>query len=181
MLVIPSYTPYKREIVRWFDKWYDEQYFDLQTRGERGIHWDYDDENEDFWHLMIPNGMSETDFKAQVSYTSGLGNQIIFNEKNLFSNRQSYYDRLRYEPYVKEYMPPMLYTLDAYNSLLMYEMALSTYLSQYQAQCIVGQKNIENTFEDHIAHLNSLNLEEVLEIHQGEYNRIYGNAKYKEN
>lgn len=141
ILVIPATSPYKREIARWIDVFYDEANVALQSYGEEGVNWVWDNsENgvtangeEDTWHFVVPDGVERETYRATLTYNAGLGACILQTDWNMRESTpvqaRVFKDRATYKDYLKPFMPSMIYTTEQMTKIGIVEAAMSTVTS----------------------------------------------------
>lgn len=138
ILVIPQTSPYKREIARWIDVFYDEANVAIQSYGKEGEHWEWDnsengvkaDGTPDTWHFNVPQGIERETYRATLTYSAGLGGCILATEWNLRESTpiqaQVFRDRSRYVDYLKPVFPSMIYTSEQMTRIGVVETAMGT-------------------------------------------------------
>ncbi len=136
ILVIPQTTPYKREIARWIDVFYDEANVAIQSYGKEGEHWVWDhsengvleDGSLDTWHFVVPDGYERETYRATLTYSAGLGGSILQTEWNMRESTpiqaQVFRDRAGYVPYLKPVLPSMIYTSEQMTLISVVETAM---------------------------------------------------------
>ncbi len=138
ILVIPSSSPYKREIARWIDVFYDPANAAIQSYGVEGEHWKWDNSEDgvlpdgtpDTWHFVVPEGTERETYRATLTYSAGLGGCILSTDWNLRESTpvqaQVFRDRSQYVPYLKPSLPSMIYTSEQMTNIGVVETAMGT-------------------------------------------------------
>lgn len=161
IMVIPQTTPYKREIARWLDFFYDEANVALQSYGEEGVHWDWDLREDgtkgdgsietDTWHFNVPEGMERETYRATLTYSAGLGGRILETEWNMRESTpiqaQVFKDRQTYVDYLKPSLPPLIYTSEQMTLITEVETAIGTVMSNSTAYFITDVNNSKGEYD----------------------------------
>lgn len=74
--------------------------------------------------------------------------------------------------YDADYVLPMIsLTADESDDVSSKQADIETYVNEYTAKCIVGTNDIDATWDDYVASLNSMGLEHVVQVYQGALDR----------
>jgi len=172
-------TDDKLEIaMRLLDYAYTEEGNLYWNFGTKGVSWDYDADGEpEYTDLLVndPDGLNDAIAKYSGTVWSASGIQAT---KLLYlKNSQEAIDAndLWFYPNedvtAKWTVPPgITFTTEETDRLSDIEDSISTYVSEMAAKFITGEESLDN-FDSFLDQLESMNLEEVLEIRQGAYDR----------
>ncbi len=181
--IIPSGTPYVREIARLLDVMYSELGTQLQAFGEEGTDWEWTDDTKTEWKKLVPEGSSESDTELKrasltPNYGLGVGPYISFD----FIGKEvegytSYLNEIsaRYAPYLKEPIPAYIHlTEKEYQAESLHGTTLRNYIEESEFQFITGVMKVNDDWEKYLSKLESYKYKEIEKI----YNDAL--ARYKE-
>lgn len=161
LLIIPQTSPYKREIARWMDVLYDPATIPMQYVGIEGENWQWNDRADgtpgdgsletDTWHFNIPEGMQREQYRAQLSPSAYTDGAVLTSD---FTNREDDPKVLKvaeesqiYLPYLKRYIPTLVYTGDQMEVISSIEGSLNTIMSTSEAYFITDVNNSKNEYD----------------------------------
>lgn len=176
-IMIPKSTPYHKEIVRWMDMFYSEEFEILQSYGEEKIHWSWDNEEKTGWQFNIPENMEREQYRATITYQAGLGGAIVltdFGRKESSPQNQKIYSELAiYEPYMKVPIPILHFNREEMQVIADLEAQLNTYMVTTEANFIKGilDPNNDKDWNKHINALNKIGVDKLVEIYQNRYSQ----------
>ena len=161
LLIIPQTSLYKREIARWMDVLYDPATIPMQYVGIEGEHWQWNDREDgtpgdgtletDTWHFNIPEGMQREQYRAQLSpsaYTDGAVLSSGFTNREDDPKVQKVAEESQiYIPYLKRYIPTLVYTGDQMEIISSIEGSLNTIMSTSEAYFITDVNNSKNEYD----------------------------------
>ena len=73
-----------------------------------------------------------------------------------------------------ELFPKLSYTEDELKKRATYEADINPYIQQYEAQVISGEADLESTWDEYVATLNNMGLQDLISINQAAVRRFYG-------
>jgi putative aldouronate transport system substrate-binding protein len=177
--ILPSTTPYSREIVRLMDWFYTDEASMIATFGVEGKHWAYADDTRTEWDAIVPEGTTNLEtFRATLSPTAGLGAHAIgyrsfetvrYEKGSL--NRKINTETEKYVPYLTSFPYHLHFTPDEIAEKALIEAGINSHMTEYEMAFINGGKSIDNDWSAHINTLNSYGLPRLIEIYQAAYDR----------
>ncbi len=181
--VIPSSTPYAREIARLLDIMYSDLGTQLLAFGQEGKDWEWSDDTESAWVKLVPEDYSDSDTELyrssltpQYGLSVGLYNSFDFVGKEA----EGYNSRLnalseRYTPYLKEPIPQYIHlTKDEYQTESLYGTTLQNYIEESEFQFITGVMSVEKDWDSYVSKLESYHCKEVEKIYNDALTRYKG-------
>lgn len=193
-IAVNANTEYPEEIAKFIDYLYTEEGFISARFGYEGVTFDYVDVAG---VPMCDSTAYEEAYTGTISYdyvrravdvftimsTDAGGSFYVLprvSDEDLYSeeivelagqnvNREEMLRREDVEV-VNEY-PAVIYTDEELNERAILYSDITNYLKAAKAEFIVGEKDIESTWDAHIAELNSMGLDRLLEIEQAAYDR----------
>ena len=72
-----------------------------------------------------------------------------------------------------ERFPKLSYTEDELKRKATYEADINPYISQYEAQVISGEVDLDSTWDEYVATLNNMGLQDLISINQAAVSRFY--------
>lgn len=179
-LIINETSPYYRELVRWMDVFYSQDFEILQTYGEENIDWQWNDEEKTNWTFNVPDGMEREQFRATLTYQAGLGGAIVLSDfgrkENSAQNQKIYRELDVYKPYWRTPLPVLQYELEEMQELALLETDLGTYMTTAEANFITGKKdpNSDKDWNDHLSNLQRMKSSDLKSIYSSAYGRYKG-------
>lgn len=153
--VIPTSTPYVREIARLLDLMYSDVGCQLIAYGEENVHWTWDDEEHTSWTFNVPDGWYESgktqeDYRATLTPNVGTANALYWNYDFVGKMNDETIRTLNkmsetYTPYLKTPIPQEVkMTFDEYNTIAIYESTLNNFVTSAERYFIIGtEKNYD--------------------------------------
>jgi putative aldouronate transport system substrate-binding protein len=175
VMIINNDTPYKRELVRWIDALYSLESESWQTVGIEGENWDWDDESHTNWTFKVPDGYDEEAYRTTISYTAGLGSQVLKTDFSTLGNTALQIkirnERQNYITYLKTSTPQLSYSVSQSNSKSDIEAQLDSYCSNMEANFIKGNKNPndDTEWQAYISMINKIGVSDLLKIYNDAY------------
>lgn len=75
--------------------------------------------------------------------------------------------------YVNSYdLPPVTLTIEETENLGSAVNDIATYVEEYSAQVVTGQKNLDATWDEYVAHIEAMNLQRCIEVYQAACDRF---------
>lgn len=179
-LIINAESPYYKELVRWMDVFYSQDFEILQTYGEEGVDWTWNDEEKTSWTFNVPDGMEREQYRATLTYQAGLGGAIVLSDfgrkENSAQNQKIYRELDVYKPYWRTPLPILQYEMSEMQELALLETDLGTYMTTAEANFITGKKdpNSDKDWNDHVSNLNKMKCSRLKEVYSNAYRRYKG-------
>lgn len=179
--IIPTGTPYVREIARLLNLFYTEEGIQLQSFGVEGEDFTWDNEEKDSFTFNIPEDFegSPEEYRAKITPNVGLGAALWWD--NNFVGKQN--DEVlsvvnkeaeRYLPYLKDPLPGEIkLTAKEYERIALIETSLNTYIESAEYNFITGVKDPESDkdWQEFIKKLEDYNYKTMLQIYNDALNR----------
>lgn len=134
-------------------------------------------EGKDFEFAIAPEGLSQDDYR----YKDAPGNFPTFLSVESWNSVVHAPDVARKEaileevrPYLqKESMPPLLFTQEETDKLADIQTAIQDYVAQQQSLWMTNQSNIDAEWDNYLATLKAMGVEDYVAIYQAAYDRYY--------
>lgn len=154
--LIPSSTPYVREIARMMDILYSEKGISLYAYGEEGVDFIWQDEEKTSWLMNKGSenaGMNDEEWRATLTPNVGYGNSFYWNWD--FVKRDANPDAVylnteseRYLPYLKEGVPSwIIMSEEELDEGSLIATTLSNYVSIWHCKFVKYDPNKTNNNE----------------------------------
>lgn len=173
--IIPSGTPYVREIARLLDILYSDYGVALMAQGVEGVHWSWDDEERTSWTFHIPETWKDTSeqYRATISPSVGTGCALYIpyefdRKQNDETLRRINAEAEIYQDYIKVPIPENIkLDPDGYNRVALITASLDSYIQSSEANFVTGVLDIDSDAEwnRYLADLRGYNCEELVEIY----------------
>ena len=173
--IIPSGTPYVREIARLLDILYSDYGVALMAQGVEGVHWSWDDEERTSWTFHIPETWKDTSeqYRATISPSVGTGCALYIPyefdcKQNDETLRRINAEAEIYQDYIKVPIPENIkLDPDGYNRVALITASLDSYIQSSEANFVTGVLDIDSDAEwnRYLADLRGYNCEELVEIY----------------
>ncbi len=183
--VIPTGTPYVREIARFLDILYSEVGVQLLSYGEEGVDFTWNDDGTS-WTFNVPSNWTGTqeDYRATITPNVGLGACVYWSKDFLYKMDDPIINKLNtesercYVPYLKVPQPAdVILTVDAYNEISIINSSLDTYVIGMEASFIKGTEkwdvNNDTKWNEYLTKLSSYKYSTVV----GYYNTALASTK----
>ena len=176
-LIINKSSPYYRELVRWMNVFYTKEFEILQSYGEEGTDWSWDDTEKTSWTFNVPSGMEREQFRATLTYQAGLGGAIVLTDfgrkESSEQNQKIYAEADTYKPYLKVPVPIMQFTLEEMQTIASLETDLSTYMITTESNFITGKKDPSSDLDwaEHLDALERMNVAKLVSIYANAFGR----------
>ncbi len=173
--VIPTGTPYVREIARLLDILYSDYGVALMAQGVEGVHWSWDDEEKTSWTFHVPDTWKDTSeqYRATISPSVGTGCALYipyeFDKKqNDATLRRINEEAEIYQDYIKIPVPENIrLDPDGYNRAALITASLDAYIKSTESNFIKGVTDVDSDQEwnSYLSDLKGYNYEELVEIY----------------
>ena len=165
-------------ILRWFDYLCTDEGFLLGNYGIEGASYTLVDGEPVYTDLILANPDGLTRGQAQslysintyitqyYDYTRGWGgtSEAALGCMDIWC---ADYD------YVNSYdLPPVTLTIEETENLGSAVNDIATYVEEYSAQVVTGQKNLDATWDEYVAHIEAMNLQRCIEVYQAACDRF---------
>ena len=178
--IIPTTTPYQKEIVRLMDFFYSDYAVQLLVAGKEGTHWNWKDASQSKWEYLL--GSSDTNielFRGTFSPNVGIGAAFYWDKEFVYKQSDAYIDKLNEvseayaEYFVEAYPSYVKFTEEELLEIANLERSLNDYIQTFEINCIKGSNgaDINADWAEHLATLKSLKVERLVEIYQTALNR----------
>lgn len=182
--VIPSSTPYAREIARLLDIMYSDLGVQLLAYGQEGVDWKWTDDTESAW-VRCGETEDATDsekelYRAQLTPQYGLAVGLYNSFDFVGKEAEGYSSRLnklceRYASSLKEPIPQYIHlTKDEYQKESLYGTTLQNYIEESEFQFITGVMSVEKDWDSYVSKLESYHYKEVEQIYNDALARYKG-------
>lgn len=167
---------YIAETMKFFDFWFTEEGKQLVAMGVEGVHWNYDE-----------NGVAQyTDLV--MSYTGGgapnymrtIGGNEIGTYAELWpeiagmtGEAQEAFKNYAEAGWAVKPFPATSKTPEEQRILTEKETNINTYSAETLQNWIMGNTDIDSTWDEYINTVKSMGLDEVIEVYQTAYDRVY--------
>lgn len=178
-IIIPTSSPYVKEIVRWIDFLYSEEGIMLQAFGEEGVDFTWNDAEKTSFSFHVPDGFSIEEFRGTLTPGVGLGVVTYFSKDFVLKEDNEYTSRINevveeagYMEHLKIPVPDLLFTEEEQNRIAIIETDLEIYMSVFEQKMISGKEELNNsTWNAHLENLEKLKVEELISIYNAAYQR----------
>ena len=173
--IIPTGTPYVREIARMLDILYSDYGAALMAQGVEGVHWSWDDAEKTSWTFHVPEDWKDTSeqYRATISPSVGTGCALYIPYE--FDRKQND-DTLRrinaeaeiYQDYIKMPIPEdIMLDAEGYNRVALLTAGLDAYIQSTESNFIKGTVDIDSDTEwnNYLSDLRGYNYEELVAIY----------------
>ena len=173
--IIPTGTPYVREIARMLDILYSDYGAALMAQGVEGVHWNWDDAEKTSWTFHVPEDWKDTSeqYRATISPSVGTGCALYIPYE--FDRKQND-DTLRrinaeaeiYQDYIKMPIPEdIMLDAEGYNRVALLTAGLDAYIQSTESNFIKGTVDIDSDTEwnNYLSDLRGYNYEELVAIY----------------
>lgn len=163
--------------MRWVDHLYSEEGTILARLGLEGKNWEWADEGKTKWTLLAPEGMNTTQANAQDAPGAGsnvpmvIDHEFFIKEDNPTIHTISSWVEEEYLPYAKEPFPQIYFTVDEQMTYSTIKPDIDTYLKQMEAKFVSGELSIEKEWDNYVATMKRLKVDELVKINQAAYDR----------
>lgn len=193
-LAVSANTEYPEEIAKFIDYLYTDEGYISARYGYEGITFDYKDVAgiqvcdstvyeaayadstafDNARRAISVFGPLATDLGGSFAVLPNVSDEDLFSDEvvELAGQNVLRETMLRSNVEVKEAYPRVIYTEEELKERLVLYTDINNYLLTAKAEFIVGEKDIDATWDAHIAKLNEMGLERLLEIEQAAYDRF---------
>ncbi len=147
--MIPTGTPYVREIARLLDIFYTEYGAQLSTYGIEGDNFSWDDEAKTSWTFNIPDSFTGTDeeYRAGISPQPFLGAHLYLSNDFMSKDSNPIVQKIikqaeRYAPYLKSFsVENVKLSASEYTDMVAITSNLESHMKSVEFNFISGAKN----------------------------------------
>jgi len=176
-IAISTKNKYPVESMKWLDYWYHEDGRVLMNLGIEGITYNIIDGKYVYTDEILnnPNGLPLAEAIGKYTPVSG---SRIFQDTRYFSQMTAHPNQreavtLLTQATVERAMRPLTPTSDESSRLARIVNEMDTYRQERFAKFVMGQEDIESNWNTYINTLNSMGLNEALQIYQRALERYY--------
>ncbi len=172
--MIPTGTPYVREIARFLDILYSEVGVQLLSYGEEGVDWSWN-ADQTSWMFNVPSTWtgSQEDYRATITPNVGLGAYVYWSNDFLYKMDDAIIQKLNsesercYVPYLKDPQPAdVILTIEEYTEVSRLNASLDTYVIGMEASFIKGMDNndvnSDSSWNAYVSKLSSYKYSEIV-------------------
>ncbi|MDF2923695.1 MAG: transporter substrate-binding protein [Paenibacillaceae bacterium] len=171
---ISSTNKHPEATIRWLDFLYSEEGYKYAQYGIEGESYKWSGTEPKYVEYLVPQGMTENDFKNQKVSNLGYGfaNEELerkFVKKDWLGfllNDQAQ----QYVPYAKKAFPQTYFTDKEAERINVISVDLNTFVEQLEAKIVVGQESVDN-WETHANRMRTMGADELVSIYQTAYDR----------
>ncbi len=147
--MIPTGTPYVREIARLLDIFYTEYGAQLSTYGVEGENFSWNDEAKSAWTFNIPDSFtgSDEEYRASISPQPFLGAHLYLSNDFMSKDSNPIVQKIikqaeKYAPYLKSYsVENVKLSASEYTDMVAITSNLESYIKTVEYSFIAGTKN----------------------------------------
>lgn len=160
------------ETMKYFDFWYTEEGSLLNAMGIEGTHYTNENGELKYTDLVMsyeggaPNYM-RTIGGQEIGYFAELGPEIAGMTEEAAAGFKEYADN----GWTVKAFPSLSYTTEEERTIASKGTDVSTYTKEMQQNWIMGNADVDATWDQYIANLQSLGLDELLAAYQAAYDR----------
>lgn len=178
-LIIPSTTPYVKEIIRWIDFLYSEEGIALQAFGEENVDYVWTDETKEHFIFQVPDGKNIEEFRGTLTPGVGLGVVTYWSKDFVLKEINEYTERINqavadasYMDYLKIPLPDLVFSKEENSQIAIIKTDLDIYMSSFEQKIISGRETLNDTsWNEHLSNLKKLKVDQLLQIYQDAYQR----------
>lgn len=179
-LMIPTSTPYYREIIRWIDRLYSTKYIQIQAFGKEGVDWEWDDDEQTSFTFLVPEGQAIETYRGTLTPGVGLGQVTYWDgnfvlKENSVSTQKINREVEVYLDYLKVAFPKVKCTSEETERLALLTTGLNQTSTDFEKLVITGDKNndiySDAVWSQYQSNLNKSGLAEYITIYSNAYAR----------
>lgn len=179
-LMIPTSTPYYREIIRWIDRLYSTKYIQIQAFGKEGVDWEWDDDEQTSFTFLVPEGQAIETYRGTLTPGVGLGQVTYWDgnfvlKENSVSTQKINREVEVYLDYLKVAFPKVKCTSEETERLALLTTGLNQTSTDFEKLVIMGDKNndiySDAVWSQYQSNLNKSGLAEYITIYSNAYAR----------
>ena len=160
------------ETMKYFDFWFTEEGSLLNAMGVEGTHYTVENGEQKYTDLVMSYeggapGYMRTIGGQEIGYFAELGPEIAGMSAEAAEGFKLYADN----KWTVKAFPTLSQTTDEARVISDKGTALTTYMKETQQNWIMGNKDVDASWDQYIADMNSLGLEELLAAYQAAYDR----------
>lgn len=161
------------ETMKYFDFWFTEEGSLLNAMGIEGTHYTVENGEYKYTDMVLgyegggaPNYM-RTIGGQEIGYFAELGPEIAGMTGEAAEGFKEYADN----KWTVKAFPSLSYTSEEERTIAAKGTALTTYMKESQQNWILGNKDVDASWDQYVSDLKSLGLDEVIAAYQAAYNR----------
>ena len=160
----------------WADYLYSQEGADLGRLGVEGKTYTLDEDGMYYWNVDGEYGREMTTIRNTHTlygwYPVPLIKSDLFDEGNTNEEELNIY-KLRQEmlQYAAEPFPSLSWTAEEMEERAALVTTITSYISQYQAEVVTGQVDLESSWDQYLATLESMQVSRLNEIDRAAYTR----------
>lgn len=162
------------ELIKYFDFWMSKEGSDLSSHGVEGVSYtnnpdgsfDWTDEAKNYAD-GIPNYLRS----IGVTELGSIG-QIEVEESQMAENAREGF--IAYKELVEEPVKNLSYDDEDQKIVTKYETNIRTAINEYTAKWLMGQMDVDATWDEYISTLKSMGVDELVKAYNNAYKHMYG-------
>ena len=180
--VIPSGTPYVREIARLLDIMYSDLGVQLLAYGEENVDWIWDDEAKTSWTFKVPDNWTGTqeEYRATITPNVGTGAAIYWSYDFVGKMNDPIITKLnkeseKYLPFIKVPIPEdVILAAEDYSPASLILTDLGPYVEMTEYNFVTGEKNwdieVDANWNTYLTELKGYKYEQVVTMYNNALN-----------
>jgi putative aldouronate transport system substrate-binding protein len=178
-IMIPTTTPYYREILRWLDFLYSERGIQLQAFGEEGVDFTWDDGSQDSFTFHVPDNVNMEAYRGTITPAVGLGAIAYWNKDFVLKDNNVLTQKINNDVLNAGYLddlvipyPQVIFTQNETSQIAIISTDLDVYMKIFEEKVVTGKLVLDDeSWEEHLDNLEQLGYQQYLEVYQAAYER----------
>lgn len=161
--------------MKYFDFWFSEEGDILKSYGVEGVHYYVDENGEKQYVDELKNaaGGVPTEMRKLGSCEIGSWANVDAEIKGMTPEAAEGFKNYVDNKYQVKLAPTCAKTEEEQRVLSDKGTAVSTFMSEYLQHWTMGSKDIDATWDEYIAGLKSMGIDDVINVYQTSYDRAY--------
>lgn len=177
-LVLTDKCEHPELILQWADYFYSTEGSDLGWLGVDGESYQRNDDGTYTWLTDGAWGADMAEIRDNATLFGdkpwpGLSSKFFDEGQTNPEEKYLYGQREIVKEHFTERFPKLSYTEDELKRKATYEADINPYISQYEAQVISGEVDLDSTWDEYVATLNNMGLQDLISINQAAVSRFY--------
>ena len=177
-LVLTDKCEHPELILQWADYFYSTEGSDLGWLGVDGESYRRNDDGTYTWLTDGAWGADMAEIRDIATLFGdkpwpGLSSKFFDEGQTNPEEKYLYGQREIVKEHFTERFPKLSYTEDELKRKATYEADITPYISQYEAQVISGEVDLDSTWDEYVATLNNMGLQDLISINQAAVSRFY--------
>lgn len=174
---ISSTNSHPVETIKYFDFWFSEEGRLLYNFGIEGEQYDMVDGKPVFKDEFINCGKTMTDacWENGMQLMIGAPQDIEYERQWMNEDSQAAIDMYTNGGYIKDAFPVLAFTADEQKVITEKWSSIYSSMVEYEQKCVLGNLDVEETFDSHMNDLKNMGMEDVLKVYNDAYQRYLSN------